>query len=59
MLRKLTPYLFVAPLIIFITIFTYIPIITSINLSFREWNFLSPDMPIVGFDNYRQLLDLA
>ena len=56
MLRKLTPYLFVAPLIIFITIFTYIPIITSINLSFREWNFLSPDMPMVGFDNYRQLL---
>jgi multiple sugar transport system permease protein/sn-glycerol 3-phosphate transport system permease protein len=56
MLRKLTPYLFVAPLIAFITVFTYIPIITSINLSFREWNFLSPDMPLVGFDNYRQLL---
>jgi ABC-type sugar transport system permease subunit len=36
MLRKLTPYLFVAPLIIFITIFTYIPIITSINLSFTR-----------------------
>ncbi|EIM28364.1 carbohydrate ABC transporter permease [Microvirga lotononidis] len=56
MLRKLTPYLFVAPLIAFIAVFTYIPIIASINLSFREWNFLSPDMPLVGFDNYRQLL---
>lgn len=56
MLRKLTPYLFVAPLMIFIAAFTYIPIFASINLSFREWNFLTPDMPFVGFRNYEQLL---
>ena len=56
MLRKLTPYLFVAPLMIFIAVFTYIPIATSLNLSVREWNFLSPDMPFVGFENYQQLL---
>lgn len=56
MLRKLTPYLFVAPLMIFIAVFTYIPIATSLNLSVREWNFLSPDMPFVGFENYRRLL---
>jgi ABC-type sugar transport system permease subunit len=56
MLRKLTPYLFVAPLMIFITVFTYIPILASLNLSFREWNFLSPDMPFVGLRNYEQLL---
>lgn len=56
MLRKLTPYLFVAPLMIFIALFTYIPIFASINLSFREWNFLTPDMPFVGFRNYEQLL---
>lgn len=56
MLRKLTPYLFVAPLMIFIALFTYIPIFASLNLSFREWNFLSPDMPFVGFRNYEQLL---
>ncbi|MFK4772034.1 carbohydrate ABC transporter permease [Rhizobium sp. ZW T2_16] len=56
MLRKLTPYLFVAPLMIFIALFTYIPILASINLSFREWNFLTPDMPFVGFRNYEQLL---
>lgn len=55
MLRKLTPYLFVAPLMIFIALFTYIPILASLNLSFREWNFLSPDMPFVGFRNYEQL----
>ncbi|WP_425964979.1 carbohydrate ABC transporter permease [Rhizobium nepotum] len=56
MLRKLTPYLFVAPLMIFIALFTYIPILASLNLSFREWNFLSPNMPFVGFRNYEQLL---
>lgn len=56
MFRKLTPYLFVAPLMIFIALFTYIPILASLNLSFREWNFLTPDMPFVGFRNYEQLL---
>ncbi|TNM61869.1 carbohydrate ABC transporter permease [Aliirhizobium smilacinae] len=56
MLRKLTPYLFVAPLMISIALFTYIPILASLNLSVREWNFLSPDMPFVGLRNYEQLL---
>lgn len=56
MLRKLTPYFFVAPLMISIAVFTYIPILASINLSVREWNFLSPDMPLVGLRNYEQLL---
>ncbi|WER20000.1 sugar ABC transporter permease (plasmid) [Agrobacterium fabrum] len=41
---------------IFIALFTYIPILASLNLSFREWNFLSPNMPFVGFRNYEQLL---
>lgn len=56
MLRKLTPYLLVLPLMAFIAVFTYIPILTSLNLSFREWDFMSPDRPLVGLDNYRQLL---
>ncbi|WP_420963762.1 carbohydrate ABC transporter permease [Brucella sp. IR073] len=57
MLRKITPYLFVAPLIVFIAVFTYIPIVSSLNLSVRQWNFLSPDMPFVGLDNYIRLLE--
>ncbi|WP_417308329.1 carbohydrate ABC transporter permease [Devosia sp.] len=56
MLRKLTPYLLVLPLGAFILVFTYIPVLTSLNLSFREWDFLSPDMPFVGFENYALLL---
>lgn len=53
---KLTPYLLVAPLIAFIAVFTYVPIVTSIDLSFRSWNFMSPDKPFVGVDNYTRLL---
>jgi len=57
MLRTLTPYLLVAPLMIFIAVFTYIPILASLNLSVREWDFLSPTMPFVGLQNYRELLE--
>ncbi|MBT0959083.1 sugar ABC transporter permease [Alphaproteobacteria bacterium KMM 3653] len=57
MLRRITPYLFVLPLLAFIAVFTYVPIVQSVNLSMREWDFLSPTKPFVGFDNYRLLLD--
>ncbi|QPM91967.1 carbohydrate ABC transporter permease [Pseudooceanicola algae] len=56
MLRKLTPYLFVLPLLGFMAVFTYIPILQSVNLSFRVWDFMSPTKPWVGLDNYRLLL---
>lgn len=59
MYRKLTPYFFVAPLMIFIAAFTYIPILTSLNLSVRQWNFLTPDMPFVGLRNYEELFASA
>ena len=56
-LRRLTPSLLALPLLSFIAMFTYVPIVTSVNLSFREWDFLSPTKPWVGLDNYRLLLD--
>jgi len=54
--RHATPYLFALPLLLFIAVFTYIPIASSVNLSLREWNFLTPEKPFVGLDNYRVLL---
>ena len=57
LLRRLTPYLLALPLLGFIAAFTYVPIASSLNLSFREWDFLSPTKPWVGLDNYRLLLD--
>lgn len=56
---KLTPYLLVLPLIAFIAIFTYVPIFTSIDLSVRSWNFMSPTKPFVGLDNYARLFASA
>lgn len=55
MQRKLTPYLLVAPLMVFIVAFTYVPIVTSLDLSFRDWDFLSDERPWVGLNNYGQL----
>ena len=52
---KITPYLLVAPLLVFIAVFTYVPIASSVDLSFRSWNFMSPEMPFVGLDNYMRL----
>jgi multiple sugar transport system permease protein/sn-glycerol 3-phosphate transport system permease protein len=56
LLRRATPYLFALPLLLFIAVFTYLPIASSVNLSLREWNFLRPDKPFVGLKNYRTLL---
>lgn len=56
---KFTPYLLAAPLIAFIAVFTYVPIVSSIDLSVRSWNFMSVERPFVGLDNYVRLLNSA
>nr|WP_321483561.1 sugar ABC transporter permease [uncultured Cohaesibacter sp.] len=56
MARKFLPYFYILPLLAFIAVFTYIPIATSINLSVREWDFMSATKPFVGFENYQLLL---
>lgn len=56
---RLTPYLLVLPLIAFIAVFTYVPILTSLDLSVRSWNFMSPTKPFVGLDNYVRLFGSA
>jgi multiple sugar transport system permease protein len=54
-LRRLTPWLFLlAPLALLIT-FTYVPVGNMIYYSFTDWDGVSPDRDVVGFDNYSQL----
>lgn len=55
-MRKLSPYLFVFPCLLLIGVFTYWPVLSSFYYSFHTWNFLSTDMPFVGWENYRELL---
>ncbi|MHB1104523.1 MAG: carbohydrate ABC transporter permease [Devosia sp.] len=54
--RGLAPYVFVAPALIFIAVFLYMPILFSVGLSFSDWNFISPDANFVGLENYRIVL---
>lgn len=53
---KTSPYLMVAPSMIVFILFSFIPIIYMIYLSFHDWNFVSPDMNFVGLRNFKQLM---
>ncbi|MFI6744325.1 carbohydrate ABC transporter permease [Nonomuraea sp. NPDC050451] len=50
--RNLIGWLFLAPAIALIGIFTITPFAQAILLSFQSWDGVSPDTPWVGLDNY-------
>ncbi|MFR1448385.1 MAG: carbohydrate ABC transporter permease [Beduini sp.] len=54
-MKKLKPYLFIAPALIIFLIFSIYPIFNMIGLSFYEWDFISPTKVFVGFKNYVNL----
>lgn len=45
-------YLFVLPAAIHLAVFTLIPILFSLYLSFHKWSILKPAKPFVGLKNY-------
>lgn len=51
--RALTGYLFLLPAIALIAVFTLVPFVESIVLSFQSWDGVSPDTPWVGVHNYQ------
>jgi len=51
-LRKVLPYLLIAPSLAVFLVFDIWPIIYSFYLSFMKWNLLSPKKTFVGLDNY-------
>jgi multiple sugar transport system permease protein len=54
-LRRLTPWLFLAvPLALLVT-FTYVPVGNMIYYSFTDWDGVSPDRRFTGVDNYEQI----
>ncbi|MEU2061282.1 sugar ABC transporter permease [Streptomyces sp. NPDC013455] len=56
LLRRLTPWLFLAvPLALLIT-FTYVPVGNMIYYSFTDWDGVSPDHRFTGVDNYEQIV---
>jgi len=59
---QIAPWLFVAPALIFFSIYVIIPIFQSISISFYEWNGLynaagESTATWVGWDNYVKLMD--
>jgi ABC-type sugar transport system permease subunit len=47
-----TPWLYLAPALILLITFTYVPIGNMVYYSFHSWDGLSPTMDPIGFDNY-------
>ena len=52
--RPLTGWLFIAPNLIGVLLFTFIPLISVVLLSFTEWNLVSglEGIELVGIDNF-------
>jgi ABC-type sugar transport system permease subunit len=48
--------LFVVPAIVFIGLFLVVPLVRDIEISFFDWNLISPDRTFVGLGNYAAIL---
>ena len=54
--QRVTPWLFLAPGLIFFTVYVLYPIVQSLIISLYEWDGLSPAI-YIGFANYVELVD--
>jgi len=50
--RKVAPYIFVAPGVLFYLMVTIFPVFSGIWISFHRWNIIFPRKPWVGLENY-------
>ena len=55
LLKQGRSILFIAPSAIVFIIFMFWPLARTVYYSFFNWNFISPTMEFVGFQNYLQL----
>jgi multiple sugar transport system permease protein/sn-glycerol 3-phosphate transport system permease protein len=58
-LERAAPYLYVLPVLAFVGVFIYWPLLYSVYLSTLQWNFVSPTREFVGFDNFASLAGSA
>lgn len=54
-MKKIKPYLFVAPALIIFLLFSIYPILSMVNLSLYDWDFVSPTKTFVGLSNFTSL----
>ncbi len=55
-IARLAPYLALVPVLLFLAVFLYIPVVLDFAYSAHAWNSLSPTWRFVGFGNFRELL---
>jgi len=51
-----SPYFYLVPAALALAVFVYWPLVQTVELSFYEWNLVSPSRRFVGMGNYRELL---
>lgn len=54
--RRYTPYLFLLPALVMVTIFLFYPILDTLRLSFSDFNLLKQP-EYIGFSNYKDILN--
>jgi raffinose/stachyose/melibiose transport system permease protein len=54
--ERLSPYLLLAPAVLLLGVFVYLPVIENVRYSLHQWSSLSPTWRFVGIDNYVALL---
>ena len=52
-----TPWLFLAPFLTLFTCFVLLPALLGLWMSLHDWDFLLPNKPFVGLQNYQDLFD--
>ena len=50
-----TPYVFLAPYLLLFTVFVLVPAIFGLWMSLHNWDYLMPEQPFVGLQNYINL----
>jgi raffinose/stachyose/melibiose transport system permease protein len=53
--KTLTPYVFLVAPLLFLVVFTYIPVLSMFWYSVTSWDGLSPTKEFVGLDNYVEI----
>jgi raffinose/stachyose/melibiose transport system permease protein len=54
-IRKMVPYLYIAPCILLMGLFVYYPIVENFRFAFYEFSAFAPDKVFVGFENFLAL----
>jgi raffinose/stachyose/melibiose transport system permease protein len=54
--KSATAALFLLPAFVFLAVFIVWPVLLSMQLSFYDWNGISPDRPFVGLANWKALV---